>query len=337
MTGRPDNINFSLIIPLYNRPGEIDELLKSLTLQSRQGFEVVVVEDGSDIPSRDIVGKYDQQLDITYLTKANGGPGPARNYGAKHARGNYLVFLDSDCLIPPQYIESVTERLNANYSDAYGGADKAHPSFTLVQKSINYSMTSFLTTGGIRGRKNSMEKFHPRSFNMGISKAVFASLDGFSRMRFGEDVDLSMRIMKAGYTTQLIEQAFVYHKRRTNYRRFFKQVLNSGIARINLGKLHPGTLKLVHTLPAAFVLVSALLIFLAILWSPGFIIPLVLYFIVVFVDAAFRERSAAVGFLSIIAVVTQLTGYGSGFVLAFGRRIILKEDEFQAFKDTFYK
>lgn len=337
MSSKPENIDLSLIIPLYNRPDEIDELLESLTLQSRRDFEVVVVEDGLDIPSKDIVGKYLQQLDITYITKQNGGPGPARNYGAKHAKGNYLVFLDSDCLIPPQYVASVMERLNTDYSDVYGGPDKAHPSFTPVQKSINYSMTSFLTTGGIRGRRNSMEKFHPRSFNMGVSKAVFASLDGFSRMRFGEDVDFSMRIMEAGYTTQLNEQAFVYHKRRTDYRKFFKQVFNSGIARVNLSKRHPGTLKLVHTLPAAFIFVSTLLIFLAILLSPVFIIPLVLFFILVFVDAVFRERSLRVGWLSICAVITQLTGYGSGFVMAFWTRFILKKDEYHAFNDTFYK
>ena len=334
---RPNTIALSLVIPLYNRPDEIDELLESLTHQSYSEFEVVVVEDGSTLPSIDIVKNYAEQLNINYLVKENGGPGPARNFGADHVSGNYLVFLDSDCLIPERYIEVVLQQLSEKYTDAYGGPDRAHPSFTAVQMSINYSMTSFLTTGGIRGSKKSLEKFHPRSFNMGISKAVFQDLKGFSRMRFGEDVDFSMRIMEAGHTTQLIEAAFVYHKRRTDLNKFFKQVYNSGIARINLSKRHPDTLRLLHALPSIFVVANAILLVLSIFLHPIFIFPLILYLLTVFIDAVFKEGSVVVGILSIFAVITQLTGYGSGFLIAFWRRYVLKKDEFQAFRDSFYK
>jgi glycosyltransferase involved in cell wall biosynthesis len=330
-------IKLSLIIPLYNRPDEIDELLDSLTRQTAGEFEVIVVEDGSQVDSADIVRGYTDRLTIRYLLKENGGPGPARNSGAKEASGNYLVFLDSDCIIPEHYIQTVLEALNSHYVDAYGGPDRAHPSFTPVQKSINYSMTSLLTTGGIRGNRRSMEKFHPRSFNMGISRPVFEQLNGFAPMRFGEDVDFSMRIMEAGCSTRLIGDAYVYHKRRTDFRKFFKQVHNSGIARINLGKKHPGSTRLVHTLPSIFTLGSIFLVFSGIFWHPVFFIPLILYLLAVFIDGTFREGSAWVGILAVIAVITQLTGYGSGFIKAFWRRNILRKREFQAFEDSFYK
>ncbi|MCP4123856.1 MAG: glycosyltransferase [Bacteroidetes bacterium] len=330
-------MTLSLIVPLFNRPDEIKELLDSLALQTEKEFEVVVVEDGSDIPSDQIIEAYKDVLNIHYVTKENGGPGPARNYGAKHAEGNYLIFLDSDCIIPPDYIKAVKQGLDVQYTDAFGGPDRAHASFTPVQKSINYSMTSMLTTGGIRGGKKSMEKFHPRSFNMGISREVFFELNGFSEMRFGEDVDFSMRIMEAGHSTQLLPKAFVYHKRRTDYKKFFKQVHNSGIARINLSKRHPGTLKLVHALPSIFITGLVITIILAVLIHWTFILPYVFFLLLVFGDAAIKEKSLWVGFLSIIALTTQMAGYGSGFILAFWRRVILKKDEFQAFKRTFYK
>lgn len=337
MTDDPKDIRLTLLVPLYNRPEEIDELLHSLTLQTCSEFDVVVVEDGSDIPAEDIVGRYTDQLAITYVTKSNGGPGPARNFGVEHASGNYVVFLDSDCIIPTQYVASVLTALTEQFTDAFGGPDRAHESFTTVQKSINYSMTSLLTTGGIRGRKKSVEKFHPRSFNMGVSRAAFDALQGFSEMRFGEDVDFSMRLMEAGYSTQLIESAYVYHKRRTDYRKFFKQVFNSGAARVNLSKRHPGTLKAVHTLPSLFVVGSAILILLGFFGSPIFLLPLVLLFLVVFVDAAFKEHSVLVGLLSIIAVTVQMIGYGSGFIAASGWYFAARKGDFRAFEKNFYK
>lgn len=331
------DIRLSLIIPLYNRPEEIRELLDSLLVQTEAPHEIIVVEDGSKVPSGDIVQSYAGKLNVRYLEKPNGGPGPARNFGAKRATGNYLVFLDSDCLVPEHYIEIVRNALLERYTHAYGGPDRAHPSFTPVQKSINYAMTSFLTTGGIRGSAKSLEKFHPRSFNMGISRDVFLQLNGFSRMRFGEDVDFSIRIMEAGFSTRLIEDAFVYHKRRSNFRQFFKQVHNSGIARIDLEKRHPGTLKAVHALPAVFTLGSLLLILLAFTWHPAFLAPLGAYLAAVFLAASLKESSVWVGILSMIAVITQLTGYGSGFLIACWRRIILKKGAYEAFSDSFYE
>lgn len=331
------HIALSLIIPLYNRREEIAELLDSLLLQADLNFEVVVVEDGSDIHSEDLVTGYAERLNVHYVYKENGGPGPARNFGAQHATGNYLVFLDSDCLIPEHYIARVKKSLLQDYTDAYGGPDRAHPSFTSVQKSINFAMTSVLSTGGIRGNTRSMEKFHPRSFNMGIDAAVFRELGGFAAMRFGEDVDFSMRIMEAGYTTRLIPDAFVYHKRRTDFKKFFKQVHNSGIARINLAKRHPGSLKPVHALPSVFITGALATIVLGIFWHPVFLVPLLGFTGLVFAEAMRRERSLPVAFLSVIAVFTQLAGYGTGFIIGFWRRNILGHDEFQAFEQSFYK
>jgi glycosyltransferase involved in cell wall biosynthesis len=239
-------IKFSVIIPVYNRPDELKELLESLRIQTYKNFEVIVVEDGSDLKSDKVVEQYQQDLEIKYFFKSNSGPGQSRNYGSERAGGDYHVFFDSDCIIPKRYFEVVNERLEKEPVDAYGGPDMAHPDFTPIQKSINYSMTSFFTTGGIRGGMKDQKKFHPRSFNMGFTQKVFDQTNGFSKMRFGEDVDMSLRIIENGFSTTLIKEAAVYHKRRVDFRKFFKQVYNSGIARINLYKRHPNSLKLVH-------------------------------------------------------------------------------------------
>ena len=244
---------YSVIIPVYNRPDEADELLQSLTRQTFRDFEVVVVEDGSAIPCREVVEKYAGRLDIHYYNKPNSGPGQTRNYGAERSQGEYLIILDSDCILPAGYLEAVEQELQASPADAFGGPDRAHESFSDLQKAINYSMTSFFTTGGIRGGKKKMDKFYPRSFNMGVRRDVYQSLGGFSQMRFGEDIDFSIRIFKAGYRCRLFPDAWVYHKRRTDLRKFFKQVHNSGIARINLYKKYPESLKPVHLLPATSV------------------------------------------------------------------------------------
>ena len=255
-------MKYSVIIPVYNRPDEVDELLESLTHQTVKDFEVVVVEDGSTVPCKEVVEKYMSTLDIQYLTKKNGGPGPARNYGVEHSKGEYVLILDSDCVLPEGYLAAIEQELTENPCDAFGGPDAAHESFTNVQKAISYSMTSFFTTGGIRGgkKKGAMDKFYPRSFNMGIRREVYLKLKGFSKMRFGEDIDFSYRIVEAGYKSRLFPEAWVWHKRRTDMDKFFKQVFNSGIARINLTKRHPGTLKLVHLLPMVFTVGVLLLI-----------------------------------------------------------------------------
>ena len=256
---RDRDMRYSVIIPVYNRPDEADELLQSLTRQSFKDFEVIIVEDGSSVPCKDVAERYQNILDIHYYAKPNSGPGQTRNYGAERSRGEYLIILDSDCILPEGYFAAVEEELQKAPADAFGGPDRAHVSFTDIQKAINYSMTSFFTTGGIRGGKKKMDKFYPRSFNMGVRREVYETLGGFSRMRFGEDIDFSIRIFKGGYACRLFPGAWVYHKRRTDLKKFFKQVHNSGIARINLYKKYPESLKTVHLLPAAFTLGVAVL------------------------------------------------------------------------------
>lgn len=320
------NIFFSIVIPVFNRPDEVAELLESLTQQSYRNYEIIIVEDGSSVPCEAVVKAYADRLPVTYYTKPNSGPGQTRNYGAERAKGEYLLIWDSDILIPEGYFEAIESFLKANPVDAFGGPDRAHESFTDVQKAINYSMTSFFTTGGIRGGKKKLDKFFPRSFNMGIRRTVYEQLSGFRAMRFGEDIDFSYRIVEAGYKTALIPDAYVYHKRRTDFRKFFRQVHNSGIARINLSILHPGTLKLVHTLPALFTL--AVIPFL----------PLMpLYALMVLVDAAIQNKSLKIGALSVVAAFTQLIGYGTGFIGAAFRRYILKKENKDAFMANFYK
>ncbi|MBQ1582014.1 MAG: glycosyltransferase, partial [Prevotella sp.] len=245
-------MKYSIVIPVYNRPDEVDELLSSLLSQSFQDFEVIVVEDGSKITCREVCDKYTGKLCLSYFMKPNSGPGQSRNYGAERANGEYLLILDSDVVLPKDYLQAIEDELNTLPCEAFGGPDASHPSFTPVQKAISYSMTSFFTTGGIRGGKAKLDKFYPRSFNMGIRRDVYQTLGGFSKMRFGEDIDFSYRICEAGYKPRLFPKAWVWHKRRTDFRKFFRQVFNSGIARINLEKRHPGTMKLVHMLPMVF-------------------------------------------------------------------------------------
>ena len=382
-------MKYSIIVPVFNRPDEVDELLQSLCKQQLKDFEVIIVEDGSERKCKDVCDKYAGILDLHYYYKENSGPGQSRNYGAERARGEWLIVLDSDVVLPPSYLENVECRVEsgefATASEeptvavansplstlhspltAWGGPDAAHPDFTPVQKAISYSMTSFFTTGGIRGGKTKLDKFFPRSFNMGIRREVYLQLGGFSKMRFGEDIDFSYRIVEAGYKTALIPEAWVWHKRRTDFRKFFRQVYNSGIARINLEKRHPGTLKLVHLLPTVFTLGVILLSMLALVgvalallglfsasepgcnMSPvviGFglcmtlvsLLPLLLYSLLICIDSSIKNRSLWVGLLSIPAAFTQLMGYGLGFIESWWKRCVLGKDEFQAFEKNFYK
>ncbi len=329
-------MRYSIIIPLYNRPDEIVELLDSLCLQTYKNLEILIIEDGSEKDSRFVVDKYKEQLDIKYFYKTNTGPGTTRNYGAERAEGEYYIFFDSDCLIPKDYMEIVNNYLTNNYTDAYGGADAAHSSFTNIQKAISYSMTSFFTTGGIRGGSEAADKFHPRSFNMGFSKEVFVCTKGFSEMRFGEDIDMSIRIMSNGFKTKLIKEAFVYHKRRTDFKKFFKQVHNSGIARINLYKRHKNSLKLVHFFPTLFFLGNIFLLICAFFCLLA-MTPIIFYVLLILIHATLKNKSLKIGFLSVIASYFQLFGYGSGFLLSVWRRIILRKPEFHAFRKNFYK
>ena len=345
-------MKYSIIVPVFNRPDEVDELLESLTRQTLKNFEVVIVEDGSKIPCKDVCDKYANILDLHYYAKPNSGPGQSRNYGAERANGEWLIVLDSDVVLPDGYLQAVENELREMPADAWGGPDAAHPSFTPVQKAISYSMTSFFTTGGIRGGKAKLDKFYPRSFNMGIRREVYQQLGGFSKMRFGEDIDFSYRIVEAGYKPRLFPEAWVWHKRRTDLSKFYRQVYNSGIARINLEKRHPGTLKLVHLLPTVFTVgVIGLILISAVgralmhyvdrdqfywmCFAPW--IPIILYSAIIFIDSSIKNRSIRVGLLSVPAAFTQLMGYGFGFIESWWKRCVLKKDEFQAFEKNFYK
>lgn len=323
-------LKISIVVPVYNRPGEIQELLESLTKQTYKAFEVVIVEDGSKLKCDHICETFKNRLDLNYYDKPNSGPGDTRNYGCERAKGNYCIILDSDCIIPPQYMEQVQNTLSNDYVDAFGGTDGAHESFTVLQKAINYTMTSFFTTGGIRNSEK-LDKFYPRSFNMGISKSVFEKTKGFSKMRLGEDLDFSIRILEAGFKTRLIKEAFVYHKRRTSLRLFFKQMYRFGIARINLFKLHPNTLKLVHLAPVVFTIGNLFLIAMAIFRSKLFLLPIFLYISLLFFDSTIKNRSIQIGLLSVLTSYIQLFSYGIGFIDAFWLRIVLRKDEFSTY------
>ena len=345
-------MKYSIIVPVFNRPDEVGELLDSLSRQTVKDFEVVIVEDGSQRPCKDVCDGFTGKLDIKYFMKENSGPGQSRNYGAEHASGDYLIILDSDVVLPETYLQAVSDELSQEETDAFGGPDRSHPSFTDTQKAISYSMTAFLTTGGIRGGKKKLDKFYPRSFNMGIRRDAYQTLGGFSRMRFGEDIDLSIRIFKSGYRCRLFPGAWVWHKRRTDFGKFFRQVYNSGIARVNLYKKYPESLKLVHLLPTVFTVgVSALVIIaiaLSLFMASGSngnsllitslpLVPIIFYALILFLDSAVRNKSIKIGGLSVAAAFIQLMGYGFGFISAWWKRCVMHQDEFQAFEHTFYK
>ncbi len=322
-------MQFSIIIPVYNRPQEIDELLESLYQQTLKDFEVVVVEDGSREKCDLVCDRYRDRLSVSYHFKPNSGPGPSRNYGAERSQGEYLIILDSDVIVPENYLAIVKEELDREPCDAFGGPDRAHPSFTPIQKAINYAMTSFFTTGGIRGGKRKMDKFYPRSFNLGIKKSVYEALGGFAPMRYGEDIDLSTRIFKNGYSCRLFPEAFVYHKRRVKFSSFFRQVKHSGEARVVLKNKYPDTFKLVHLLPSAFVVGNLLLVMLGIFHHWLWLAPILFYALAIFIDSLAKNKSLKVALLSIPAAYCQLFGYGLGFLGAAWRDILSKKQPSQ--------
>ncbi|AEM72469.1 glycosyl transferase family 2 [Allomuricauda ruestringensis DSM 13258] len=305
---------FSIIVPVYNRPEEVRELLESLQQQDFQkDFEVVIVEDGSTERSEDVVEKFRDKLTISYYFKENSGPGDSRNFGMQKAKGNYFIILDSDCILPKQYLTEVDKELAREFVHCFGGPDAADASFTTVQKAINYVMTSFLTTGGIRGGEKTVGKFQPRSFNMGISKDAFEKAGGFGRIHPGEDPDLTFRVWKAGFETRLFPKAFVYHKRRIDWNKFYIQVNKFGMVRPILNKWHPGTAKPTYWFPTLFMLGMCVAIILAIigLWLP--LMLYVFYFSILFLDALIRNKDIKVAILTIYAALVQFTGYGIGF------------------------
>jgi glycosyltransferase involved in cell wall biosynthesis len=317
MHNHADQFFLSVIIPVYNRPIEIKELLESLVDQRYKNFEVIIIEDGSSDPCKSAAESFSEQLDVRYFYKENSGQGFSRNAGFEKAKGEYFVIFDSDCLVPPHYFETVNRQLQSDWLDAYGGPDKAHESFSVLQKAISYSMTSPLTTGGIRGNKKHAGHFHPRSFNMGISREIFETAGGFKITRMGEDIEFSIRIIEHGFRTGLIPDAFVYHKRRTSLSDFFKQLHFFGRARINIGRFYPAEIKTVHWLPSLFVISFILWIALG-FWQTGAfkiigIIGVVL-FLLLGAHAAIKSKSPAVGALSVITSFVQLFAYGVGFL-----------------------
>ena len=313
-------MRYSIIVPVYNRPDEVDELLESLCSQTLKDFEVVIVEDGSKITCKDVCDKYADILDLHYYYKENSGPGQSRNYGVERAQGEYVIILDSDAVTPTGYIQAIDSELQRQPSDAWGGPDAAHESFSDIQKAISYAMTSFFTTGGIRGGKKQLDRFYPRSFNLGIRREAYLQLGGFSKTRFskmslyGEDIDFSIRIYKAGYTCRLFPEAWVWHKRRSDFRKFWRQVYNSGYARINLWRMYPEALKPVHALPSLFTLGVAGLLVLAPFTCGWSLVLIMLYALLILVDSTIQNSSLKVGILSIAAVFVQLIGYGIGFL-----------------------
>ncbi len=331
-------MHFSIVVPVYNRPDETEELLASLCkMDYQKPFEVVIVEDGSLNKSDAVVEKYSNRLNISYYYKPNSGPGDSRNYGMNIAKGDYFIIFDSDCIIPKNYLSVVEKELNEHYVDCFGGSDSAHENFSDIQKAINFAMTSFITTGGIRGGSEKVSKFQPRSFNMGISKKAFLASNGFGNIHPGEDPDLSIRLWKMGFETRLISNAFVYHKRRIDWNKFYTQVNKFGKARPILDSWYPEYSKITFWFPALFLLgflASILLFAFSFAW---FLFLYLLYFGAVFLLSTIKNKSIKIGFYSIIAVSIQFYGYGIGFLKSFTKVRLLKQKPEIALPEMFFK
>jgi glycosyltransferase involved in cell wall biosynthesis len=329
---------FSLIIPVYNRPEEVDELLESLSKSDyTQGFEVVIVEDGSSLKCEDVVIKYQSKLTISYYYKDNSGPGDSRNYGMKKAKGDYFIIFDSDCIIPQKYLSEVNNALKESYVDCFGGPDRALDSFSNTQKAINFAMTSFLTTGGIRGGSEKIGKFQPRSFNMGLSRKAFEASKGFGNIHPGEDPDLSIRLWNLGFETKLFINAYVYHKRRIDWDKFSVQVNKFGKARPILDSWYPQYSKLTFFFPSVFIIGFAIALLLLIFNIDVLLKLYFIYFIVLFIVSTYQNKSFKIGYLSVVAVWKQFYGYGIGFIESFMKIVILKKNPQKAFPELFYK
>lgn len=331
-------LDYSFVIPVYNRPQETQELLESfLDVAFPQAYEIVIVEDGSTETSESVVQSFSDRLNISYYYKENTGPGDSRNYGMRKAKGNYFIILDSDCLIPPNYLKEVDQFLQTTYFDCYGGADTAHESFSSLQKAINYVMTSIWTTGGIRGSEKSVSKFEPRSFNMGISREAFEATGGFAKIHPGEDPDLSQRILKAGFKTTFIPNAAVFHKRRISWKKFHTQVKKFGMVRPILSSWHPSSAKITFWFPSLFVGFVMASILTCLLWHWMAILPLVFYMALVFLGAIFKNRSIWIGLLALVALFVQFFGYGLAFLKSTFYIRILKKDPQKQFPHLFFK
>ena len=329
---------FSIIIPVYNRPDEMEELLSSLEQQTYPAsFEVVVVEDGSTIKSDEVIHRHSQKLRISYYNKENSGPGDSRNFGMQHAKGSYFIIFDSDCIVPKQYLSEVQMALENGYVDFFGGPDKALDSFSDIQKAINFSMTSFLTTGGVRGGSEKVNKFQPRSFNMGISKSAFIASGGFGDIHPGEDPDLTIRLWELGFCSKLIPDAFVYHKRRIDWDKFAIQTMKFGKARPILNSWYPNYQKLTYFFPSMFLIGFYLSLFL-LLFAQDLLFKLFcVYFLTIFILSSVQNRSIVIGFLSIVATWIQFKNYGFGFLNSLFKIHILKQKPQEAFPELFFR
>lgn len=330
--------DYSFIIPVFNRPEEIRELLESmLELDSNLAFEVVIVEDGSTLKCEEVIQKFDESLDISYYYKPNSGPGDSRNYGMKKAKADYFIILDSDVILPEDYLEKINSFLSANPCDCFGGPDASHPSFSDVQKAIDYSMTSFFTTGGIRGGKKPVNEFQPRSFNMGLSRLAFQKTSGFGQIHPGEDPDLSLRLKNEGFKICLIPEAKVFHKRRINWKKFYLQVKKFGLVRPILNKWHKGSAKITYWFPTLFIL--GLLFSIAMLFTGNlfFIGVYLFYILLIAIDAGIKNKSFYIGLLAIRAVIVQFSGYGYGFLVSTLKIGIMNKEPEKEFPNLFYK
>ena len=329
---------FSFIVPVYNRPGELAELLASIASQTYPDFEVVIIEDGSDLRSDHLAKQYDGKLLVRYFDLPRSGPSLARNAGTYAAKGDYFIYVDSDCILPAHYLKTINSFLDIEPLDFFGGSDRAAENFSRTQKAISYAMTSFLTTGGIRGGKRKIDRFYPRSFNMGISRKAFDVVGGYpvTRMHPGEDMVLSIELINSGFTSGLIQGAYVYHKRRTTLDRFFKQVFGFGKTRYIISKVYPETFNLFYLAPSVFLAGFDLLLALAILFGLWFLLPVVLWVAMVFSDATLRNRSLVTGAVAVIASFIQLYGYGSGFLSAWWSVSVRGKDQYDVFSKGFY-
>lgn len=331
-------LEFSFIIPVYNRPQEIAELLQSFTaLETPKDFEIIIVEDGSTITAKSVIKQFEKELSISYYFKENSGPGSSRNFGMQKAKGNYFIILDSDCILPKHYLNEVVNSLEADFVHCFGGPDAAHQSFTNLQKAINFSMTSFITTGGIRGSKQSVNTFQPRSFNMGISKEAFIKTNGFGNIHPGEDPDLSIRLWELGYKTKLIPNAYVFHKRRISWSKFYKQVSKFGKVRPILNYWHPHTQKITYWFPSVFC-IGFIISIILLAFNFSYLIWLyVLYFALAFVLALISSKNLMVALQSLLAIVIQFVGYGFGFIKStFAIKVLHKNPE-TYFPELFFK
>ncbi|WP_298343294.1 glycosyltransferase [uncultured Algibacter sp.] len=331
-------LQYSFIIPVYNRPDEIQELLESFNaLDGAIPFEIVIVEDGSTKTSKAVVETFSNKLNISYYFKENSGPGDSRNFGMQQAKGNYFIILDSDCILPKDYLVAANKSLETDYVDCFGGPDAAHSSFSNLQKAINFSMTSFITTGGIRGNKNSVDKFQPRSFNMGLSKKAFEASKGFGRIHPGEDPDLSIRLWNLGFKTKLIPEAYVYHKRRISWKNFYKQVNKFGMVRPILNKWHPSTKKVTYWFPTLFCLGLILAILFFILGNKWLLLAYTIYFFIAFLLALISTRNLIVSVLTMPAILIQFIGYGYGFFKSTLAVSVLNKNPEKYFPKLFFK